>query len=339
MLLQMQQLHQQAEHTAQVVQRQADQNRQLAAQLEQLRAHNAALQQSHAASSSAPAPLQPSVASVSVAAQSVASSHAPRPPRPGTFDGVRMSTNAHIWLAELDQYVAAARVSTDQRLELAGSFLRSSALLAWNQARLAAIDADGQPTLTTWEQFRAWFLSRYQPFAAAKSARMALYSIRQRPNCPVAEYTNAFMRLVVLIPDMAMTDQIEHYLRGLCVRDVAAEVDRRNPATLTEAMDTAAQEEMRLASNTRRFGTSQRAWPGASQHVAVGCGRSLLLLLASVGADGPQLLRPRRRSRSSTSPWPMRTIRRLRASRTLPWPRSPPTAVRTSSARSRVEAD
>ena len=176
-----------------------------------------------------------------------------------------MSTNAHIWLAELDQYFTAARVPDEQRLELAASFLRSGALLAWNGARAAAVDADGRPTFSVRGSTSVPGSSRATSRSLRRrAARMALYNIRQRPHRPVIEYTNAFLRLVVLIPHMDMADQIEHYVRGLYLREVAAEVDRSNPATLTQAMERAQMEEMRLASNNRRFAGVGRAGPGAS---------------------------------------------------------------------------
>lgn len=167
----------------------------------------------------------------------------PRPPKPDTFDGLRLSTsrcNASTWLAEIKQYLVAAGVAEARRVEHAATYLKGTALTWWLTYRQLS------PALAvSWEQFESWFLTRFQPIAASKTARVTLRALRQRPGRPVASYNDEFMRVMTMITDMNEIDQIEYYKAGLADRAVAAWVDRREPKTLMQAMEHAQLEDMR----------------------------------------------------------------------------------------------
>ena len=103
----------------------------------------------------------------------------------------------------------------------------------------------------SWDEFKDKFLSRFQPIAAAKVARAQLRLLKQRHR--VAGYSQEFMRLIQLIPDMNLADQIESYIVGL-QNDLAIEVDKKEPQTLAEAMEFAQRIELMTTGRRQAYG-------------------------------------------------------------------------------------
>ena len=181
------------------------------------------------------------------------SSQEPKPPKPATYDGLRFSTSKTspvTFLAELEQYMIVSNVPSSRMVIHASSYLRGMALILWQQ-----VPTDGDESVNSWEQFKKWFLARFQPIAASKTARAAIRVLRQKGR-PVAAYSEEFFRLVQMIPDMSAADQIENFIAGLTDRAVANEVDRNEKVKdLIAAMEVAQKEELRLQQHNRRFGS------------------------------------------------------------------------------------
>jgi hypothetical protein len=158
---------------------------------------------------------------------------------PSNFTGNR-AVNVDAWLFEMNQYLAVCAVSEDQRLAVASSYLKDSALQWWlGQNRLPEHERP-----RTWLAFTTALRDRFQPLAASRIARAQLRAIRQG-SMNVAEYSNKFYNLVNLITDMGEADQIENFTSGL--RPVLArEVDLREPRTLQAAMTSAQKVELLL---------------------------------------------------------------------------------------------
>jgi uncharacterized membrane protein YgcG len=161
---------------------------------------------------------------------------------PPPFYGTSGS-NAHQWLMEVERYFSAVNLGPDhaQRVVYASTFLKDTASIWYGTMSKEA----GPPT--SWEDFKARFLSRFQPIAAAKVARAQLRLLKQKYR--VAGYSQEFLRVVQLIPDMHLTDQLESYMVGLSP-DLALEVERKEPQTLLEAMEFA--QRIELMSSGRR---------------------------------------------------------------------------------------
>ncbi len=140
----------------------------------------------------------------------------------------------------------------------AATYLRGTALLAWQ----SYLKLSPSP-IVPWQQFEQWFLARFQPIAAAKTARVALRTLRQQPGHSVSTYNDEFMRLMQMITDMAEIDQVEYYKHGLNSREVANWVDRRDPKTLMEAMEYAQLEDLRdkRFKNSQSFTRSSHSFP------------------------------------------------------------------------------
>ena len=94
------------------------------------------------------------------------------------------------------------------------------------------------------KEFKEMVKSRFQPIAAARTARANLRSLRQSGKS-IAEYCNAFYKQIQLISDMSEADKIDNFMNGL-VPSIANEVDRRDPKSLQEAMTFAQGVELQL---------------------------------------------------------------------------------------------
>ena len=191
-------------------------------------------------------------------------SNEPKPPRPETYDGTRFSSgksNVTTWLAEMQQYLIATGLVESRWVAHAATYLRGTALMAWQ----AKTKMQSSP-ITAWVEFQQWFLARFQPIAAAKTARAALRMLCQKPGHSVASYNDEFMRLMQMITDMAEIDQVEYYKHGLHNREVANWVDRRDPKTLMEAMEYAQLEDLRdkKFKHSQSFTRSAHSFPSYS---------------------------------------------------------------------------
>jgi hypothetical protein len=222
-----------------------------------------------------------------------------RPPQPSTFDGVKFSTdnksNAYHWLAEMQQYLLVANVSDDRSVVVASAYLKGMALHMWQAEQAKPDDDPTKVVCHTFHQFREWFLSHFQPIAASKTARHELRQIRQGKRS-VAAYCQEFLRIVQLIPDMALPDQIDQFVFGLSDRRVSMEVDRQyndgaNKMSLIGAMDLARKEEMRLSSHYKGFGHDPRrsynhsSWSQRASGYSQSSQQSVPMELGNVNAE------------------------------------------------------
>jgi hypothetical protein len=167
--------------------------------------------------------------------------------QPSPFHGTA-SSNATQWLLEVERYflavnlVASTPDSSRTRIMYASTFLKDTASMWY-----FSVSAE----LGSWDEFKDKFLSRFQPIAAAKVARAQLRLLKQRHR--VAGYSQEFMRLIQLIPDMNLADQIESYIVGL-QNDLAIEVDKKEPQSLAEAMEFAQRIELMTTGRRQAYG-------------------------------------------------------------------------------------
>ena len=202
----------------------------------------------------------------------------PKPPKPSTFDGAILNLRgigASIYIEELEQYMAAAQVPREHWVEAAVPYLKGGALLSYINEK-----KDNPAQVAQWDGFKAWFLKRFQPVAASKTARASLRNLRQRMGETLSSYNEKFLRLMQLILDMNEADKIEYYKNGLRDKQVYAWVDRDDPKSLQEAMEKAVLEDQRQRGNqftATRFSSTTpasvfRPAPAAQQHVPMELG-------------------------------------------------------------------
>lgn len=184
-----------------------------------------------------------------------------KPMKPSPFTG-GTGANAEQWLLEMERYFQAADSPQSGRVLFAATFLKESAS-AWFNSLWPEAEAEREASIRacTWSEFKEHFRARFRPLAASRTARSILRTLTQKYR--VASYTDAFLKQMQLIPDMAMADQVESYIHGLQPH-LAVEVDRGNPDTLVKAMNLAQLEETRLStsrgpSHRGRFNTGSYA--------------------------------------------------------------------------------
>jgi hypothetical protein len=136
----------------------------------------------------------------------------------------------------------------------AAAYLKGAALMWWSNATTTGVDnpATGVVVINTWERFKSWFLVRFQPIAVVKTARARLCRLKQR-GVSVAAYTNEFLQLMQMIPDMSSADQIQYYVSGLSNVKVVEQVELKEPKSLLDAMEIAQQTDLRVKDLLSRF--------------------------------------------------------------------------------------
>jgi hypothetical protein len=82
-----------------------------------------------------------------------------KPAKPGTFDGARDRKVVDVWLAEMEDYLHAAKVSRHSAVELAQSYLKGYASTWWRTVR----QEEGKTHGYTWEFFKERIESEFIP--------------------------------------------------------------------------------------------------------------------------------------------------------------------------------
>lgn len=204
-------------------------------------------QQSQASSAAASSSSSPSPSSLLISQPSQALSSMVKISPPSTFNGTRL-TNVDSWLFEMNRYLTLCAVHNEpQRIAIASSYLKEIAFKWWEN-----LCSPSNAPITTWEDFSDAMRERFQPLAAARTARAQLRRIHQGGMC-VADYSSKFYSIVQLIDDMAEADQVDLFVASLRP-GISKEVDMRDPKTLNEAM-TIAQKVETLLDNRRHYST------------------------------------------------------------------------------------
>jgi hypothetical protein len=181
---------------------------------------------------------QQQLAAAAVAAPPPRGAHTARPKLapPSTYAG---SAGAALdnWLRELQQQFEWYAIADDGgRLALAAAHLRGTALDWWHALAVRptswSTDVQGAPSFLT--ALRA----RFQPVNSAQTARMQLDELKQGTRS-VQEYITQFNALLARVPDMAESDRLHRFVKGLR-GNIAAQLRVQGVATLYDAVQMAA---------------------------------------------------------------------------------------------------
>jgi hypothetical protein len=120
----------------------------------------------------------------------------------------------------------------------------------------------------SWQEFKQMFRDRFRPINSERTAREALFRLRQREKDSVSAYSDAFLKLINFLPDMDLKDQVALYQRGL-LPPIGDELDRvlafakeDSIEHLSEVINQAQRIESRLS--LRRGAQAQRNYGGGS---------------------------------------------------------------------------
>lgn len=142
---------------------------------------------------------------------------------PAAFRGASSGLEAQRWINAMEQFFVVALISDDAtRLARSGALLQGPAMLWWQgEVRRLASDIN---KISTWAQFSAALLKRYQPVDTQQWARQQLQSLTVRKSLQVTSYTDRFLEIVSLLPAMDEGDRVFTYRLGLpsAARDALA---------------------------------------------------------------------------------------------------------------------
>jgi hypothetical protein len=118
------------------------------------------------------------------------------------------------WLTGMQRWFDRAGVALDgERLIIVGTQLTGPAQVWWTGELSKAL---GDATrITTWAQFEAACTARWQLVDAGSVLRAQLAALQRKPGLSVTAYTEQFLELVAMLPDMSEADRVFQYKQGL----------------------------------------------------------------------------------------------------------------------------
>jgi Retrotransposon gag protein len=158
------------------------------------------------------------------------SSPSVKPAKPSTYKGGRGVLQ---WVFKTEQLFAAAQMSTDaERLTYAYALMDGPAA-NWLRGVLTGPGLEGLDVHTTWPEFTAKLIKRFQPLEDEQAARHKLARLVQRKS--VRRYVQRFADTVMRIPDMHEADKLFLFKEGLKLAN-REWVTRSGATTLLTAM-------------------------------------------------------------------------------------------------------
>lgn len=151
---------------------------------------------------------------------------------PDTFAG-RRDEDVSEWLFQLDTYFRAKAVPAEQRVVVAETLLRGTALRWWMSKGHDERREAGQ-----WEVFLQQVTQKFGKPYEKEQARERLAELRQTGSA--AAYIDSFRKLLLKIDDMSNADVLFFFLRGLKA-DIQLKVREREPKSLEAAEQAAVQ--------------------------------------------------------------------------------------------------
>src|SRR5262249_52925317 len=125
-----------------------------------------------------------------------------------TFDGNRNIRALELFTDSFARYFAIVPLSGRSRIDLAVGYLREEAIGWWK-----VYQRDNPGKVTTWEEFKTTLNLAFYPVDSIRIARDKLASLRQTTSVQV--YAEKFRDLELQIPDLAASEKIDKFIRGL----------------------------------------------------------------------------------------------------------------------------
>jgi hypothetical protein len=124
--------------------------------------------------------------------------------KPGNFDGARDRKVVDAWLAEMDDYIHAAKVGRHSAVELAQSYLKGYAATWWRTMR----QEEGKNHGYTWEFFKERMESEFIPRNSDYISRCKLRDLVNATNENLRQYVRAYSELMLEIRHMHELDRV-----------------------------------------------------------------------------------------------------------------------------------
>jgi hypothetical protein len=154
-----------------------------------------------------------------------------QPAKPGNFDGARDRKVVDAWLAEMDNYLHAAKVGRNSAVELAQSYLKGYATTWWRTVR----QEEGKNHGYTWEFFKERLESKFVPRNSDYISRCKLRDLVNATNENLRHYVRAYSELMLEIRHMHELDRVCQFVMGLPTW-AKRKLEESWPASLSEAI-------------------------------------------------------------------------------------------------------
>jgi len=154
-----------------------------------------------------------------------------KPARLENFDGARDRKVMDAWLAEMEDYLHAAKVGRHSAVELAQSYLKGYASTWWRTVR----QEEGKTYGYTWEFFKERIESEFIPKNSNYISRCKLHDLMNVNNDNLRQYVRAYSDLMLEIRHMHELDRVCHFVMGLPTW-AKQKLEENWPASLIEAI-------------------------------------------------------------------------------------------------------
>jgi hypothetical protein len=134
-----------------------------------------------------------------------------QPAKPGNFDGARDRKVVDAWLAEMDDYIHAAKVGRHSAVELAQSYLKGYAATWWRTVR----QEEGKNHGYTWEYFKDRIEAEFIPRNSDYISRCKLRDLGNATNENLRQYVRAYSELMLEVRHMHEMDRVCQFVMGL----------------------------------------------------------------------------------------------------------------------------
>ena len=155
--------------------------------------------------------------------------------KPSTFDGKTKGHEVDYWLSEVERYfiVSGVNYHTDIKcVPYAVALLKLDASIWWdNHQHLVMLDE--KLKVEYWSQFKDVICKHFQPANRSQNARDKLAELRQTHS--VLAYTSEFNKLCIRIDDIAESEKLDKFIRGL-KPNIRKEVKLKTPHALIDAI-------------------------------------------------------------------------------------------------------
>jgi hypothetical protein len=127
---------------------------------------------------------------------------------------VKLNENVDRWIFQVEQYFQAVDENGDaHRVAFAAALLRGTAASWWEKTVRDNAKSGRQERECTWQQFKEGIAKLFRSTNRGERARDKLAKLMQRTS--VDDYVSRFMDLTFDIDDLAESEQIDRFYRGL----------------------------------------------------------------------------------------------------------------------------
>jgi hypothetical protein len=134
-----------------------------------------------------------------------------QPVKPGNFDEIRNQKVLDAWLAEMEDYIHAAKVGQHSTVELAQSYLKGYASTWWRTVR----QEEGKTHGHTWEFFKERIKLEFIPKNSDYISRCKLRDLVNASNDNLHQYVRVYSKLMLEIRHIHELDHVCHFVMGL----------------------------------------------------------------------------------------------------------------------------